>query len=68
MFLLYNHYVATLDRNSFGKIGAEGQHFLRLSCASELEVLEEGVRRLEVASKDHAGFEKFMKTTAARVV
>ena len=68
MFLLYSHYVATMDRNSFGRIGAEGQHFLRLSCASELEVLEEGVNRLEVASRDRSGFEKFMKTTAAQVV
>ena len=68
MFLLYSHYVATMDRNSFGRIGAEGQHFLRLSCASELKVLEDGVSRLEVASRDKAGFEKFMKTTAASVV
>jgi len=67
MFLLYHHYVATLDRNSFGKIGSEGQHFLRLSCASDLEVLQEGIRRLEVASGDNAGFEKFMKSTLTRV-
>lgn len=68
MFLLYMHSVATMDRNSFGRIGAEGQHFLRLSCASDLEVLEEGARRLKVASSDREGFEKFMKTTASRVV
>ena len=68
MFILYHHHVATLDRNSFGRIGAEGQHFLRLSCASELKVLEEGVHRLDIASRDHAGFSKFMKTTASRVV
>jgi aspartate aminotransferase len=67
MFLLYHHYVATLDRNSFGKIGSEGQHFLRLSSASELEVLEEGVRRLEIASRDRAGFEKFIKATVMHV-
>jgi len=67
MFLLYYHHVATLDRNSFGKIGAEGQHFLRLSSASDLEVLEEGVRRLEIASRDRAGFEKFMESTMMRV-
>ncbi len=67
MFLLYAHHVATMDRNSFGRIGAEGQHFLRLSSASDLEVLEEGVRRLAVASRDRAGFEKFMKNTANRV-
>ena len=68
MFILYHHHVATLDRNSFGRIGAEGQHFLRLSCASELKVLEEGVHLLDIASRDHAGFSKFMKTTASRVV
>ncbi len=68
MFLLYHHCVATLDRNSFGKIGAEGQHYLRLSIASELGVLEEGVRRLEAAAKDLAGFEKFMRTLALQVI
>jgi aspartate aminotransferase len=68
MFLLYTHFVATMDRNSFGRIGSEGQHFLRLSCASDLEVLEEGVRRLKAASSDREGFEEFMKTTARRVV
>jgi aspartate/methionine/tyrosine aminotransferase len=68
MFLLYHHYAATMDRNSFGRIGAEGQHYLRLSIASELEVLEEGVRRLEAASKDRAGFEKFMRTIALEVI
>jgi aspartate aminotransferase len=68
MFLLYHHFVATLDRNSFGKIGAEGQHYLRLSIASELGILEEGVRCLEAASKDCAGFQRFMETTASRVI
>ncbi len=68
MFLLYNHHVATLDRNSFGKIGAEGKHYLRLSIASELGVLEEGVRRLEAAARDSAGFGKFMNTIAPQVI
>jgi aspartate/methionine/tyrosine aminotransferase len=68
MFLLYNHHVATLDRNSFGKLGAEGKHYLRISIASELGVLEEGVKRLEAAAVDRAGFEKFMKTTARQVI
>ncbi len=68
MFLLYQHHVATLDRNSFGRIGTEGQHYLRLSIASGLEVLKEGVCRLETACKDVVGFEKFMKTTASRVI
>ncbi|MBZ5497306.1 MAG: aminotransferase class I/II-fold pyridoxal phosphate-dependent enzyme [Acidobacteriia bacterium] len=68
MFLLYHHYLATLDRNSFCQIGAEGQHYLRLSIASELEVLEEGVRRLKAAAEDAAGFGNFMKTLARDVI
>jgi aspartate aminotransferase len=68
MFLLYDHKVATLDRNSFGRIGAEGQHFLRLSIASELEELEEGVHRLAAASSDRDGFRKFMETIALQVI
>ena len=68
MFLLYNHYVATLDRNAFGCIGTEGQHYLRLSIASELGMLEEGAARLQEAARDRAGFEKFMKTTAREVI
>ncbi len=68
MFLLYNHHVATLDRNSFGRIGAEGQHYLRLSIASELELLEEGVRHLSAAAEDRRGFERFMRDTAPDVI
>jgi len=62
MFLLYHHHVATLDRISFGRIGAEGKHYLRLSIASELGVLEEGMRRLKAAASDARGFTKFMNT------
>jgi aspartate/methionine/tyrosine aminotransferase len=68
MFLLYNYRVATLDRNSFGKIGAEGQHYLRLSIASDLDVLEEGVCRLASAAMDRVGFQKFMDTIALQVI
>ncbi len=68
MFLLYQHHVATLDRNSFGRIGAEGKHYLRISIASELGVLEDGIRRLKAAAGDAAGFEAFMKTTAHDVI
>ncbi len=68
MFLLYNHCVATMDRPSFGRIGTEGLHYLRLSIASELEVLQEGVRRLEVACNDTKGFAEFMETTASQVI
>ena len=60
MFLLYSYGVATMDRNSFGKIGAEGQHFLRLSIATSLNRLKEGVSRIQSASTDRAGFVRFM--------
>jgi aspartate/methionine/tyrosine aminotransferase len=61
MFALYNHQVAVLDRLSFGRVGAEGKHFLRLSTASELGVLRDGVQRLRNAAQDQAGLEKFLK-------
>ena len=68
MFALYNHFVAVMDRNSFGRIGAEGQHYLRLSIASDLPELQEGVRRLEKASKDKSGFERFIQERAAELL
>jgi aspartate/methionine/tyrosine aminotransferase len=61
MFLLYRYGVATMDRNSFGKIGAEGQHFLRLSIATSLERLQEGVERIRTASTDTDGFAAFLR-------
>jgi len=61
MFLLYRHGVATMDRASFGRIGSEGQHFLRLSIATSLDRLEEGVKRIGEAAQDRAGFESFLK-------
>ncbi len=61
MFALYEHGVAVLDRRSFGKIGAEGKHFLRLSVASELSELEEGVRRIRASSEDARGLRRFLQ-------
>ena len=61
MFALYEHQVAVLDRLSFGRIGAEGKHFLRLSTASELGVLRDGVKRLSDAAQDQAGLDKFLR-------
>ena len=61
MFALYDHQVAVLDRLSFGRIGVEGKHFLRLSTASELGVLRGGVQRLRDAAQDQTGLEKFLK-------
>lgn len=60
MFLLYGHGVATMDRNSFGRIGAEGQHFLRLSIATSMDRLREGIGRLRAAATDRVGFQRFM--------
>ena len=56
-FALYQHAVATMDRRSFGRIGSEGKHYLRLSTATALPTLQEGVRRLAAAAADRAGFE-----------
>jgi aspartate/methionine/tyrosine aminotransferase len=61
MFLLYEHQVATLDRKSFGRIGIEGLHFLRLSIATDTESLKEGVKRIAAASQNKKGFETFLK-------
>jgi aspartate/methionine/tyrosine aminotransferase len=61
MFALYEHQVAVLDRRSFGSLGSEGKHYLRLSTASEIEVLREGVQRLKNASEDQAGLKRFLE-------
>lgn len=60
LFTLYRHGVATLDRNSFGTIDSQGQHFLRISLASDLASLTEGVRRLAAAASDQIGFQEFL--------
>jgi aspartate/methionine/tyrosine aminotransferase len=60
MFLLYRYGVATMDRGSFGKIGAEGQHYLRLSIANSREQLRAGVAKIAAASTDADGFRRFL--------
>jgi aspartate aminotransferase len=62
-FVLDRYGVATMDRNSFGRIGADGEHFLRLSIAASLERLQEGVRRLSTAFDDRAGWETYWEAT-----
>ena len=59
MFLLYRYGIATMDRASFGVIGSEGQHYLRLSIANSLDEIQKGVRRLADASADAGGFARF---------
>ena len=59
-FLLLEYGVATLDRRSFGTIGSEGRHYLRLSIATSLEDLEEAVLRIALAADDSDGFSRFV--------
>jgi aspartate/methionine/tyrosine aminotransferase len=61
MFLLFQYHVATMDRKSFGQIGAEGKHFLRISIATGIEDLRKGVERIGEASRDKDGFRVFMQ-------
>ena len=61
LFLLYEYQVATLDRKSFGRIGTEDLHYLRISIATDTESLREGVKRIAAAAQDREGFQKFFK-------
>ena len=61
MFALYRHRVAVMDRRSFGKIGSEGKHYLRLSIAASIGSLKEGVCRLGAAAEDQKGFHQFVQ-------
>jgi aspartate/methionine/tyrosine aminotransferase len=61
MFLLFRHQVALMDRGSFGTIGSEGRHFLRISIATGIEDLKEAVDRIARAANDRDGFAAFMK-------
>ncbi|MDO8581492.1 MAG: aminotransferase class I/II-fold pyridoxal phosphate-dependent enzyme [bacterium] len=61
MFLLYRYQVAVMDRKSFGLIGTEGKHFLRLSIATGTDDLKEAVKRIGLAAQDAKGFQEFLK-------
>jgi len=61
MFLLWNYHVATMDRKSFGQLGTENMHYLRLSIATGLEDLKTGMERMADALNDQAGFNQFIK-------
>ena len=61
MFLLFVHGVATLDRKSFGRIGAEPFHYLRLSIATGTEELKKGLARIAAAAGDKEGFRRFVE-------
>ncbi len=59
MFLLFEYQVATLDRKSFGRIGTENLHYLRISIATDTESLREGLKRIAAAAHDKEGFHRF---------
>jgi len=59
LFLLFEHQVATLDRKSFGRLGTEHLHFLRISIATDTDSLQEGLKRFAAAARDRAGFQRF---------
>jgi len=61
MFLLFEYQVATMDRKSFGRIGSENMHFLRLSIATDIDSLKKAVSRIGEAAKDAAGFRRFVE-------
>lgn len=61
LFLLFRYRVATMDRRSFGRIGSEGRHYLRISIATGLEDLKEAVARIARAADDAAGFAAYVK-------
>ncbi len=52
------------DRRSFGSIGAEGRHYLRISFATALSDLREALTRIEAAATDREGFRAFAEETA----
>jgi aspartate/methionine/tyrosine aminotransferase len=60
MFLLWEYHVATMDRKSFGQIGTENMHYLRLSIATGLEDLKLGMERMAAAINDKEGFDQFI--------
>ena len=62
LFLLFRYGVATLDRKSFGTIGAEGKHFLRISIATAKDELEDALFRIGSASQDLEGFRDFIRS------
>lgn len=64
MFLLWRHHVATMDRRSFGRLGSDGLHYLRLSIATAPADLRLGLERIRAAAGDRAGFTDFIQEGA----
>ena len=61
LFLLFRYGVATLDRKSFGTIGSDGKHFLRISIATAKDELEDALFRIGAAAQDFDGFRDFIR-------
>ncbi len=68
MFLLHRYGVASMDRASFGRIGAGGQDFLRLSIANGMDDIRRGVDRIVAAAKDAQGFAEFVEDEDGRAL
>ena len=66
-FLLFRYGVATMDRKSFGRIGSEGEHYLRISIATSIDDLRLAVDRIRAAASDSAGFAQFVRSGRAIV-
>lgn len=62
LFMLYRYRVASMDRRSFGILGSEGEHYLRLSIATGDEDLAEAMERFATAADDTAGFADFIRS------
>lgn len=62
MFLLFGYQVAVLDRKSFGRIGTESLHYLRLSIATDTASLREGLTRIAAAAQDRDGFQRYVSS------
>jgi aspartate/methionine/tyrosine aminotransferase len=67
-FLLYYHGVAMVDRRSFGVLKSEGQHFLRLSYATDMASIEKGIAAIREGSENVDGFRRFTQDEEARGV
>ncbi len=64
-FLLLRYHVATMDRRSFGRFGSKGKHYLRLSIATGMDELKEGLERIARAAHDRKGFSQFVEAEVA---
>jgi aspartate aminotransferase len=61
LYLLFRYHVATLDRKSFGRVGAEGKHFLRISIATALDDLKIAIDRIGRAGRNRDAFQAFIR-------